>query len=76
MQNASVAELFWVVTTWVMADGFGDSQWASRPAELLAVMFALHCFGFLECTGERREVALAIQGGTDNKANDAVEKGQ
>ena len=52
----------------------GDSQWASTPAELLAVMFALHCFGFLECTGERREVSLAIQGGTDNKANDALSK--
>ena len=52
----------------------GDSQWASTPAELLAVMFALHRFGCLECTGERREVSLAIQGGTDNKANDALSK--
>ena len=52
----------------------GDSQWASTPAELLAVLFALHCFDYLDCTGERREVSLAIQGSTDNKANDALSK--
>ena len=53
----------------------GDSQWASTPAKLLAVLFALHCFDYyLDCTGKRREVSLAIQGGTDNKANDALSK--
>ena len=53
----------------------GDGRWFSLEfGESELLMFALHCFGFLECTGERREVSLAIQGGTDNKANDALSK--
>ena len=46
----------------------GDSQWASAPSELLAVMIALQLFGFLEDSAEREQFDLMVQGGTDNRS--------
>ena len=46
----------------------GDSQWASAPSELLAVMVALWSFGFLNDSLERRSIDLWVQGGTDNRS--------
>ena len=52
----------------------GESQWASTTAELVAVIFALKVFGYLESSEERRHISLSLQGGTDNKANEALSK--
>jgi len=49
----------------------GGSQWASTSAELLASLCALHAFGWLD-PSSRRTVALALQAGTDNRANEAL----
>ena len=46
----------------------GDSQWASAPSELLAVMIALQVYGFLEDSAERKQFDLVVQGGTDNRS--------
>ena len=46
----------------------GDSQWASAPSELLAVMIALQVYGFLEDSAERKQFDLLVQGGTDNRS--------
>ena len=46
----------------------GDSQWASAPSELLAVMIALQVYGFLEDSAERKQFDLMVQGGTDNRS--------
>ena len=46
----------------------GDSQWASAPSELLAVMIALQVYGFLEESAERKQFDLVVQGGTDNRS--------
>ena len=51
-----------------------ESQWASTTAELVAVIFALKAFGYLESGMERRHVSLSLQGGTDNKANESLSK--
>ena len=50
----------------------GGSQWASTSAELLASLCALHAFGWLNPASSRRTVALALQAGTDNRANEAL----
>ena len=52
----------------------GESQWASTTAELVAVIFALKAFGYLESGMERRHMSLSLQGGTDNKANESLSK--
>ena len=52
----------------------GDSQWASAPLELLAVMVALWAFGFLNESGERRSIDLWVQGGTDNRSIEQMTK--
>ena len=52
----------------------GESQWASTTAELVAVIFALKAFGYLEYGVERRHMSLSLQGGTDNKANESLSK--
>ena len=52
----------------------GESQWASTTAELVAVIFALKVFGYLESSEEGRHISLSLQGGTDNKANEALSK--
>lgn len=52
----------------------GASQWASAPAELLAVLVALHCFGYLGKRSTRTEMEVWIQAGTDNKSNEALLK--
>ena len=46
----------------------GDSQWASAPSELLAVMIALQVYGFLDDSAERKQFDLMVQGGTDNRS--------
>lgn len=46
----------------------GDSQWASAPSELLAVMVALQVYGFLDESSERKHFDLVVQGGTDNRS--------
>ena len=46
----------------------GDSQWASAPSELLAVMIALQVYGFLDESSERKQFDLVVQGGTDNRS--------
>ena len=50
----------------------GGSQWASTSAELLASLCALHAFGWLDPSSSRRTVALELQAGTDNRANEAL----
>ena len=55
-------------------DKKGESSWASASAELLATMAALQLFGYLEDTGCRRVVPVAISAGTDNQANEALAK--
>ena len=52
----------------------GDSQWASAPSELLAVMVALRAFGFLNESGDRRSIDLWVQGGTDNRSIEQMTK--
>ena len=52
----------------------GTSQWASAPAELLAVLVALHCFGYFNKDSQRTEMEVWIQAGTDNKSNEALLK--
>lgn len=50
----------------------GDSQRASSPSELLAVMVALQIFGFLEELSERKNFNIVVQGGTDNRSIDQM----
>ena len=51
-----------------------ESSWASASAELLASLAALQLFGYLEDTGHRRVVPVAVTAGTDNQANEALSK--
>ena len=50
----------------------GSTQWASAPAELLSVLVALHCFGYLsdDAQRSRRCVEVWLQAGTDNLSID------
>ena len=50
----------------------GDSQWASAPSELLAVMIALQVFGFLGESSDRKQFDIVVQGGTDNRSIDQM----
>ena len=52
----------------------GESEWASAPAELLAVLVALYAFGYLAPSSRRASIKLWIQGGTDNKSIDHLAK--
>jgi hypothetical protein len=52
----------------------GDSEWASAPAELLAVLVALRLFGYLEPKAGRTCIRLWIQSGTDNRSIDFLSK--
>ncbi|CAL1141183.1 unnamed protein product [Cladocopium goreaui] len=52
----------------------GDSEWASAPAELLAVLVALRLFGYLEPKTGRTCIRLWIQSGTDNRSIDFLSK--
>eukprot|EP00435_Cladocopium_sp_Y103_P074174 s127_g47.t1 len=47
-------------------------KWASKSAELLASLVALHVFGWLEESRDRKAMELALCGGTDNRANEAL----
>ena len=49
----------------------GASQWASTAAELLATLAALHAFGWLEETMERKTLEVHLVAGADNLANQA-----
>ena len=48
------------------------AQWASTSAELLASWLALHMFGWLGETRERKALEISLVGGTDNKANESL----
>ena len=50
----------------------GGAQWASTSAELLASLVALSVFGWLEPNEKRSVLPIAIIGGTDNRANEAL----
>ena len=52
----------------------GDSQWASASAELLATLAALHCFGYLDVSRDRKNLDLFVQGITDNRSNEDLMK--
>ena len=52
----------------------GDSEWASAPAELLAVLVALHLFGYLKPKPGRTCIRLWVQSGTDNRSIDFLSK--
>lgn len=55
----------------------GESQWASTAAELLASYVAAYTFGYLDDGGPISpglNIRVVITGGTDNKANEAVQK--
>ena len=48
------------------------AQWASTSAELLASWLALHMFGWLAETRERKAIEVSLVGGTDNRANESL----
>ena len=48
------------------------AQWASTSAELLASLLALHMFGWLDETKERKAIEISLVGGTDNRANESL----
>lgn len=52
----------------------GQSQWASTTAELLAVLIALHLFGYLEVGRRNNLPPLHVGAGTDNLANEHLLK--
>ena len=52
----------------------GESEWASAPAELLAVLVALCACGHLAPINRRASIKLRIQGGTDNESVDHLAK--
>eukprot|EP00435_Cladocopium_sp_Y103_P038160 s256_g10.t1 len=49
----------------------GGSQWASTSAELLATLVALHAFGWLEHSRDKKTMEV-IFAGTDNSANESL----
>ena len=55
-------------------DPEGHSQWASASAELLATLAALHAFGHLEGSAQRRIMTVEVLAQTDNKANEGLAK--
>ena len=50
----------------------GGSQWASSSAELLATLAALHAFGWLQHSRDRKTLDVVLSAGTDNLANEAL----
>ena len=52
----------------------GSTQWCSTAAELLASYAAAVAFGYLEGKGRSKNLRMAITGGTDNKANQALQE--
>ena len=50
----------------------GASQWASTSAELLATLVALHAFGWLVESKDRKSLEALVFAGTDNLANEAL----
>ena len=58
---------------YLFKDG-GESQWASTTAELLAVLVALHLFGFVGGPVKHVTTPIKISAGTDNLANEHLIK--
>ena len=50
-------------------DDRGKSQWASGSAELLATLAALHIFGYLSASVDRKELDVECAADTDNQGN-------
>ena len=50
----------------------GSSQWASTSVELLATLAALHAFGWLQHSKDRKTLDVVLPAGTDNLANEAL----
>eukprot|EP00435_Cladocopium_sp_Y103_P019496 s4088_g4.t1 len=48
------------------------AMWASTCAELLAALFALHAFGWIQTSRPRKTIPVILEAGTDNRANDAL----
>ena len=48
------------------------SQWASTSVELMATLVALHAFGWLDHSKERKALDVVLSAGTDNRANEAL----
>ena len=55
-------------------DSEGHSQWASASAELLATLAALHVFGHLEPSTDRRMLTIEVLAQTDNRSNEGLSK--
>ena len=52
----------------------GDSGWASAPSKLLAVLVAMHLFGYMEPKSGRTCIRLWVQSGTDNRSIDFLSR--
>ncbi|CAE7193933.1 unnamed protein product [Symbiodinium sp. CCMP2592] len=55
-------------------DQEGKSQWASGSAELLATLAALHVFGYLTASVDRKELDVECAADTDNQGNSRLLK--
>ncbi|CAE7290582.1 unnamed protein product [Symbiodinium sp. CCMP2592] len=55
-------------------DQEGKSQWASGSAELLATLAALHIFGYLTASVDRKELDVECAADTDNQSNSRLLK--
>ncbi|CAE7837757.1 unnamed protein product [Symbiodinium sp. CCMP2592] len=55
-------------------DQEGKSQWASGSAELLATLAALHIFGYLTASVDRKELDVECAADTDNQGNSRLLK--
>ncbi|CAE7244397.1 unnamed protein product [Symbiodinium sp. CCMP2592] len=55
-------------------DQEGKSQWASGSAELLATLAALHIFGYLTASVDRKELDIECAADTDNQGNSRLLK--
>ena len=55
-------------------DDRGKSQWASGSAELLATLAALHIFGYLSASVDRKELDVECAADTDNQGNSRLLK--
>ena len=55
-------------------DEQGKSQWASGSAELLATLAALHIFGYLAASVDRKELDVECVADTDNQGNSRLLK--
>ena len=52
-------------------DGKG-AMWASASAELLATLVALHAFGWLVPSKDRKSIPISLAAGIDNRSNEAL----